>query len=228
MRIPLKTETDAFRVAVALGLLAGASIVVGLLASRAYGVVMFAAGVAAGVTFELAGRESDRGSALREAAHAPHPHGGSGGPRHILVVASETLAGEELSAELAASGAAGVELNVLAPILASRSHYWASDVDREREEAHGRLEASLAWAAEHGFVASGEVGDPDPLVAIADELRDFGADEVIIATHPRERTSWLARRMLGQLARELDVPVREIVVADDHDRSPEPPQPASG
>ena len=114
---------------------------------------------------------------------------------------------------------------MLAPILASRSHYWASDVDREREEAHERLEASLAWAAEQGFVAKGEVGDPDPLVAIEDELRDFGADEVIIATHPRERTSWLARRMLGHLARELDVPVREIVVADDHDRSPSRPSP---
>ena len=142
----------------------------------------------------------------------PHPHGASGGTRHILVVASVRLAGEELRRELAAAGGAGVELDVLAPILASRSHYWASDVDREREEARERLEASLAWAAEQGFAAKGEVGDPDPLVAIEDELRDFGADEVIIVTHPRERTSWLANRMLGHLARELDVPVREIVV----------------
>ncbi len=54
------------------------------------------------------------------------------------------------------------------------------------------------------------------------------AGEVIIATHPRERTSWLARRMLGHLERELDVPVREIVVADDHDRSPVAPEPPTG
>jgi hypothetical protein len=141
------------------------------------------------------------------------------------VVASETLAGEELGRELRAAGGAGVELDVLAPILASRSHYWASDVDRERAEARERLEASLAWAAEQGFAAKGEVGDPDPLVAIEDELRDFGADEVIIATNPREQTSWLARRMLGHLERELDVPVRHIVVPDDHPRSPAPPQP---
>ena len=227
MRVPFKTETDAFRVAVALGSLAGASIVVGLLASRAYGVVVFAAGIAAGVTFELAGRELDRRSALREAAHAPHRHGASGGERHILVVASEKLAGEALCNEIRTTGGAGVELDVLAPILASRSHYWASDVDREREEARARLEASLAWAAEQGFAAKGEVGDPDPLVAIEDELRDFGADEVIIATHPRERTSWLARRMLGHLQRELDVPVREIAVTDDP-RSPVPPQPPTG
>jgi hypothetical protein len=223
MRVPFKTETDAFRVAVALGLLVGASALVGLLASRAYGVVVFAAGVAAGITFEVSGRETDRGSALQEAADAPHPHGASGGRRHLLVVTSVELAGEELRRELAAAGGAGVELDVLAPILASRSHYWASDLDREREEAHERLEASLAWAAEQGFAAKGEVGDADPLLAIEDELRDFGADEVIVVTHSGERKSWLANRMLGHLARELDVPVREIALGDDQDRSAVPP-----
>jgi GABA permease len=215
MRIPFKTESDAFRVAVVLGVVAAAAVLVGWLTSQAYGVVLFAAGIAAGVTFELAGRETDRRSALQQAADAPHRHGASGGKRHILVVASETLAGEELRRELAAAGEAGVELDVLAPILASRSHYWASDLDHERAEARERLEASLAWAAAHGFAAKGEVGDPDPLVAIEDELRDFGADEVIVATHSREHTSWLAKRMLGHLTRELDVPVREVVVGDD-------------
>jgi hypothetical protein len=227
MRLPFKTETDAFRVAVALGLVAAAAVLVGWLTSRAYGVVLFAAGIAAGVTFELAGRETDRGSALQEAAHAPHPHGASGGKRHVLVVTSENLSGEELGRELAAAGAAGVELDVLAPILASRSHRWASDIDREREEARKRLDASLAWAAEQGFAARGEVGDPDPMVAIEDELRDFGADEVIIITHARERTSWLASRMLGHLVRELDVPVREITLGDDQDRLPVPPPSSS-
>ena len=79
--VPFKTESDAFRVAVALGLLVGAAVLVGWLASRAYGVVVFAAGVAAGITFELAGRETGRGSALQHAADAPHFHGASGGTR---------------------------------------------------------------------------------------------------------------------------------------------------
>ena len=87
-----------------------------------------------------------------------------------------------------------------------------------------RLEASLAWAADQGFAARGEVGDADSLTAVEDELRDFGADEVIIVLHPRERTSWLARRMLGHLERELDIPVRQIVVADDGQHSPVPPE----
>jgi len=228
MRVPFRTETDAFRVAMALGLLAGASVLVGVLAARAYGVVFFFAGIAAGVTFELAGRETDRSSALRDAAHGPHRHGASEGQRHILVVAGERLAGEQLREELTVAGGGGLELDVLAPILASRSHYWASDIDREREEARERLEASLAWAAEHGIAARGHVADSDPMVAIEDELRDFGADEVVIVMHARERRSWLANRMLGHLARELDVPVREIVIDGGPDPSPVAPSAPNG
>jgi hypothetical protein len=212
MRVPFKTESDAFRVAAALGLLAGASLVVGVLATRAYGIVLFAAGIAAGLTFELAGREANGGSALREAAHGPHPHEATGTERRLLVVASVALAGEPLAESLREIGGTGAQLDVLAPIHASRSHHWASDIDRERQEAHERLEDSLAWAAAHGFTAHGRVGDADPLLAIEDELREFGGDEVVIAAHPQERASWLANRMLGHLMRELDIPVRQVDV----------------
>jgi hypothetical protein len=208
MRVPFKTETDAFRVAAALGLLVAASIVLGLVTARAYGVVLFAAGIAAGVTFELAGREGTAPSALHDAAHAPHPQGATGGARHVLVVAGVALAGDALVAELGP----GAELDVLAPIQASRSHHWASDLDHERQEARVRLDASLTWALRHGFTAKGQVGDADPLAAIEDELRDFGADEIVVAMDEHERASWLANRMLRHLERELDIPVRQVVV----------------
>jgi hypothetical protein len=70
---------------------------------------------------------------------------------------------------------------VLAPVMASRAHHLASDVDRDRAEAQLRLEASLAWASDHRLYCEGEVGDPDPLVAIEDELRDAGAHELIVS-----------------------------------------------
>ena len=219
MRLPFRTETDAFRVAVALALLTGLAILVGSVTSRPYGVVVFAAGIAAGATFELAGREQSRRSSLMQAAHDPHSRRGVDRTRHILVVADETLAGDELADQLAAAGGPDVELDVLAPIVAPASHRWASDVDRERREAEARLRASLAWAGEHGFRARGEVGDADAMTAIEDELRDFGADEIIIATHARGRTSWLARRMVAHLQRELDIPVRAVFV-DDRDHPP--------
>jgi hypothetical protein len=218
MRLPFKTETDALRMTMALGFVIAASVLVGALTSRAYGVVVFAAGIAAGITFELSGREADAGSALREATHAPHPEAGSARGRHILVVALETLAGERLAAELTAAGGADLQLDVLAPVLSSRSHYWSSDIDRECDAARQRLEASLAWAAARGFKARGEVGDPDPLVAVEDELRAFGADEVFVVMHARDHMSWLANRLIGHLSTELDVPVREFVAGDDQAR----------
>jgi hypothetical protein len=197
MRVPLRTESDAFRVVLGLALAAGAALLVGALASAEYGVVTLAAGLAAGVVFELAGREG-------RAAEAPPPHPGA---RRVLVVASARLGGEALERALAVEEGGPAELAVLAPILASRAHYWASDVDRERAEARERLDASLAWAAEQGLLARGEVSDE-----IEDELRQFAADEVIVVMRAHERRSWLADRMLAQLSRELDVPVREIVV----------------
>ena len=221
MRLPFRTETDAFRVVVALALLTALAVAVGSVVSRPYGVVVFAAGIAAGATFELAGREPGRRSSLMEAAHGPHSHGGDEGGRRILVVADETLAGEALARQLAAPGGPDVQLDVLAPIVAPAAHRLVSDVDRERHEAEARLRASLAWAGEHGFRARGEVGDVDAMTAIEDELRDVGADEIIIAAHARGRTSWLARRTVAQLQRELDVPVREVFL-DDDDHSPTP------
>jgi hypothetical protein len=90
-----------------------------------------------------------------------------------------------------------------------------SDCDREAAEARARLEASLAWAAEQGFGARGEVGDPDPLIAIEDELRDFGADAVIFVTHPNGRSTWLESRELQRVRGELEVPVSQVAVGGE-------------
>jgi hypothetical protein len=49
------------------------------------------------------------------------------------------------------------------------------------------------------------------VVAIEDELRDFGADEVIVVTHSRDRETWQERGELERLREELDVPVTHVV-----------------
>jgi hypothetical protein len=93
-----------------------------------------------------------------------------------------------------------------------------SDYDAETPEAHRRLDASLAWAASQGLEARGEVGDPDPLTGIEDELRDFGADEVIVVTHARRHANWAESGELERLRRELEVPVTHVVVDRENDR----------
>jgi DNA-binding transcriptional regulator LsrR (DeoR family) len=87
-----------------------------------------------------------------------------------------------------------------------------TDIDRELGQARTRLEDSLAWAHEQGIAARGAVGDPTPATAIEDQLRDFGADEVIVVTHPREDETWQEQSEVERLRRELDIPVTLVVV----------------
>jgi hypothetical protein len=99
-------------------------------------------------------------------------------------------------------------------VLTSRTHYAVSDVDRELEQARARLERSLAWARDQGIAARGEVGDPIAAGGIEDELRDFGADEVIIVMPARDRQTWQERGQLERAPRELEVPVTHVTVGD--------------
>jgi hypothetical protein len=135
----------------------------------------------------------------------------------VLVIANRTLQGEELRAELRRrAGGDGAELHVVAPILPSRVHYIASDVDTELAEARERLAVALDWLHSEGFDARGKVGDPMvALGAIEDELRLFGADEVIISTFPEGSSNWLETGIVQRLHEELDVPVTHVVVQRD-------------
>src|SRR4051794_15026603 len=104
-------------------------------------------------------------------------------PRRILVVANETVAGKRLIDEVAACTRGGAaEVLVVAPALTPRIRFLVSDVSKARAAAEERLEASVATLRARGIDARGEVGDPDPLLAIEDALAVFHPDEVVIST----------------------------------------------
>ena len=83
---------------------------------------------------------------------------------------------------------------VVAPALNSRLRRWASDEDRARRRAAERLRAYLDQLEKHGVHAEGRVGDADPLLAIADALAIFPADEIVIAADAAPRAEQLVRR----------------------------------
>jgi hypothetical protein len=209
---PVRSESDAFRFTVAGALVIGASVLIGWLSEPVAGLVVFAiAVVSAAIAYVYVARR-DHPAVLRQAASEARPHDGGRAGRHVLVVANVTLAGAELGELIRRRGDEHVEVDVLAPVLASRIHYTASDIELELADARTRLERSLAWARERRIAARGEVGDPSPTTAIEDELRGFGADELIVVTHPRDRETWQERGELARLRRELDVPVTHVVL----------------
>ena len=120
----------------------GVSLLLGLLIGAWVGVAAFVIAVAvAGIAY-LRADNPDQRTPLRDAEHAPHPHGAPAGTRHVLVVANETLAGDELGKRIIHTNGRPVELDVLAPVLTSELHYAMSDIDNE--PAHGR-DSSVRW-----------------------------------------------------------------------------------
>jgi hypothetical protein len=144
--------------------------------------------------------------------------------RRILVVANETVAGRELLEELRRLTAGGeTDVLVVAPALNSRLRYLFADVDEAREQAEQRLTRSLELLRASGVAARGAVGDSDPVQAIDDALREFGADEIVISTHPPERSNWLEKKTVERARQRFDLPITHVVV--DLERETLPPQP---
>jgi hypothetical protein len=135
------------------------------------------------------------------------------GERRILVIANETVGGVMLRRAIH-KRVEGVreEILVVVPALNSPIRHWASDEDDARARAQERLEASLERLRNDGVNARGEVGDSDPVQAIEDALRTFGADEIIISTHPEGRSNWLERGVVAGARERFAVPITHVVV----------------
>jgi GABA permease len=139
---------------------------------------------------------------------------GRDGKHRILVVANETVGGEALLEEIAnRTRGRDSEVLVVTPALpGSRAQHWASDTDGATELARQRMELSVIELQRLGLKARGEIGDADPNAAIEDALRLFAADEIVLSTHPPERSHWLERGVVEQARGEIDLPVTHVVV----------------
>jgi hypothetical protein len=207
MHNPLRSEADAFRWVVVIGAGALAVVILTLLTRPVLGVVLAAAliGFGCGVAWR-----NSRGS-MPGSVEVTR---GRDGRRRILVVANETVGGEALLRELQ-NRARGhdSEILVVTPALPpSRAHHWASDTDGATEQARQRMELSVLEIERLGLEAKGEIGDSDPNTAIEDALRVFPADEIVISTHPPERSHWLERGVVEKAREEIHLPVTHVVV----------------
>jgi GABA permease len=207
MHNPLRSEADAFRWVVTIGLGAGSVIALALLTRPAIGVAW--AALLIGFGLGLAYR-SARGALPRNVAL-----GRNGDARHrLLVVANETVEGRELLEEIRnrSQGRESEVLIVTPALVGSRAAHWASDLDEGIELARQRMELSLIAVRDAGLKARGEIGDSDPNVAIEDALRVFPADEIVISTHPPQKSRWLERGVVQRAREEIDLPITHVVV----------------
>jgi hypothetical protein len=203
MRNPFRSEAEAFGFVLLCVALFAAVAVAGILAGGWAALAVFVV-LAIGVAFYVKG----------EPKAPPEPVSSRAGEgRHrILVVANETVAGRALRGEVVRRAGGDADVLVVCPALNSPLRHWASDEDGARAEAERRLSESLAALAAAGVEARGEIGDADPVQAIDDALRTFGADEIVISTHPPGRSNWLEKGVIERARERCDVSISHVVV----------------
>jgi hypothetical protein len=221
---PLRSEAEAFRFLIASIVYFGVIVIATVAGGEWVGLGVFIA-LSAGVLGWWGRARRDE----RPPKTEPRPH--AEGERRILVVANETVGGNTLrSAILDRSRDVREEVLVVTPALNSPLRHWVSDDDGARAAAQQRLEKSISQLAEAGVEARGEIGDGDPLQAIEDALRTFGADEIIISTHPEGRSNWLEREVVENARERFTVPITHVVVDLEAERedvraAPDPVEP---
>lgn len=132
----------------------------------------------------------------------------------IVVLASEPIGSGALVEEIARHVRhAGDDVLVVAPArVDSALKLGAGDVDPAVAEAKRRLLASVQALRRAGLHVTGEVGDADPNIALADALRSSTADEVIVTTHPGEQATRHEDEFIERAGWELHKPITQVVV----------------
>ena len=136
-------------------------------------------------------------------------------PKRVLIIANEA----------AADRPAGVpevvrrqvleadEVRVVAPMLTSRLQSWVSDIDAAAGEADERMNAIVGSIGASGQPATrGQIGDEDPVQAVADALAQFPADAVILAVHAPDVANWRERRFTEKVRARFGLPVTEMLL----------------
>jgi hypothetical protein len=140
--------------------------------------------------------------------------------RHVLVIANETAASASLLDKLKERAAEGDPLvTVIAPVSHPTEGYVVYQ-DTRRASAGRRLDKTLSLLRQAQIRANGMVVETDPVMAVRDALAQLEppVTEVIVSTHPRERSGWLRRNVVERVGKAAgDLPVEHVVATQSGD-----------
>lgn len=137
-----------------------------------------------------------------------------------LIVANQTLGGEELVAWMDKNLDARAQVRLVVPVTDTQgAMQWEyppihQAIKDAHAMAHKLAEARLNHELERleglGVSASGEVVDPDPIDHIKGLLDADGADIILVSTLPHRLSRWLRADLPHRLQRAIDQPVDHV------------------
>jgi hypothetical protein len=136
---------------------------------------------------------------------------------HILVIANETAASRTLLDALRGDTSREDRVTVIAPVNEPNQGYVVYE-DTRRASAGRRLDSTLKALREAGLTAQGFVVDNGPVQATKDALAQLEpkVDEIVVSTHPAERSGWMRRHVLEDIERAAEgIPVKHVEAVDE-------------
>jgi hypothetical protein len=134
-------------------------------------------------------------------------------PAVVLVVANETLAGDEVIAAVRRRAERGpIRAVVAAPVSEPSAGYVVYE-DSRRAAAGRRLDRTVKALRDLGIPAHGGVFDHGPLTAVKDIVAVEHVDELIVSTHPEAKSGWLRRNLIDEIRKAVAPRPVEHVVA---------------
>ncbi|HEX7526338.1 MAG TPA: hypothetical protein VF327_08530 [Gaiellaceae bacterium] len=169
MQNPLRSEAEAFRFLVVV--VAGAIVVAAASFVNTW-LALAAAVVAVGgvIVWIMRGPATTKPAAVLVS-------GTPGATHRVLLVAEPGTSG--IAGRI---GERTTDVLVVVPALVSTMKSLTGAVDDERNEAQRTAEALAGDLSRAGLEARGVVGADDTVLAIEDALREFGADEIVLAS----------------------------------------------
>jgi hypothetical protein len=121
----------------------------------------------------------------------------------VLVVANKTADSEGLAHVLSERpDAADAAFTLLVP---------ASRQPEGRAASRSQMEAGIKRLRDAGLQVTGLVGDPDPIVAVAETWKPGEFDEVVVSTLEGDASRWLEFDMPHRIRKLTDCHVQHVV-----------------
>ena len=127
----------------------------------------------------------------------------------VLVLAPERVDAAAVREALGAD-VEGAEVRVVTPAQhESAFTFLMDDHDEKIAEAGETQQETVAALQDEGARVSGNVGDADPLQALADELVLFRADRILVFVRPEDDRRYKEDDVSGEAEKRFGIPVVE-------------------
>jgi hypothetical protein len=131
------------------------------------------------------------------------------GTRLLIVTGAAVAEVAELPALVRSLIESASEILVVTPVLPGGLQWLASDTDRVRHEADERLQTVISQLEELAPKAAtaGAVGDETPLSALADAVRRFRPDHILLALRASDHAAWQERGLTDRVREGFHIPL---------------------